>query len=144
MDVQVLDLNPDDALFEKRVDLWVAPLFENEFPILGTAGFLDFKLGGGLSQAIKNKQITGAAGECTLFAKEQGDCLYRVLLLGAGPGDGPGKRKLEDPKIFKRARQELDRLQVRSIGLSLRDFPSLSRERLNQEFGSKVELWIAV
>ncbi len=141
--MQALELKPDDALFENRVELWVAPLFEGEFPILGTAGYLDFKMGAGITRALNQGQISGALGECTLFAHERAGRIYRVLLLGAGPLQKDSKRKLEDPKVFKKAREELDRLKIRTVGISLRDFPTLSHEKLTEEFGQQVELWIA-
>src|SRR5436190_1879228 len=51
----------------RRVDLAVLPFFEDERPLQGLAGLVDWRIGGGLSALLRAGFCTGATGEAVLL-----------------------------------------------------------------------------
>lgn len=72
----------------RRVDLAVLPFFEDERPLQGLAGLLDWRTGGSLSGLLRGGFCTGAAGEAVLLPGRPTMPMERLVLLGLGPSRG--------------------------------------------------------
>lgn len=79
-----------EALHRVRVDLLVVGFAEDERPLRGSAGLVDWRLCGALSRLIRAGRIGGARGEALLMPAGGGLRAGRVLALGLGaPDAGP-------------------------------------------------------
>jgi hypothetical protein len=72
-----------------EADLLVAPLWSDDRPPRGVAGYADWHLCGFLSRLILAGRLRGAAGETTLIAVQGRLLAPRLLLLGCGRRDAP-------------------------------------------------------
>jgi len=72
-----------------EADLLVAPLWSDDRPPRGVAGFADWHLCGFLSRLMIDGRLHGAAGETTLIAVQGRLLAPRLLLLGCGRHDAP-------------------------------------------------------
>ena len=96
----------------RRVDLAVLPFFEDERPLQGLLGLVDWRIGGSLSALVRSGFCTGAAGEAVLLPGRRTLPMERLVLLGLGPS-----------RAFDRAAAEAagERLVTVIEGLSPRD-----------------------
>lgn len=69
----------------RRVDLAVLPFFEDERPLQGLAGLVDWRTGGSLSALLREGFCRGAAGETVLLPGRRTLPMERLVLLGLGP-----------------------------------------------------------
>lgn len=69
----------------QRVDLAVLPFFEDERPLQGLLGLVDWRTGGSLSALLRSGFCTGAAGESMLLPGRRTLPMERLCLLGLGP-----------------------------------------------------------
>jgi len=69
----------------RRVDLAVLPFFEDERPLQGLLGLVDWRIGGGLSALLRTGFCTGTAGEAVLLPGRRTLPMERLVLLGLGP-----------------------------------------------------------
>lgn len=69
----------------RRVDLAVLPCFEDERPLQGLAGLVDWRTSGSLSALVRQGLCTGAAGEAVLLPGRRTLPMERLVLLGLGP-----------------------------------------------------------
>lgn len=69
----------------RRVDLGVLPIFEDERPLQGLAGLVDWRTGGRLSALLRSGFCTGAASEAVLVPGCRTLPVERLVLLGLGP-----------------------------------------------------------
>ncbi len=65
-------------------EILVVPVAEGERPPLGTAGLVDYRLGGALSRLIMSNTVTGTVGQIHLIDGRPRLSFDRVLLLGQG------------------------------------------------------------
>lgn len=68
-----------------RIEAVFLPFFEDERPLRGAAGLLDWRLCGALSELIRAGRITGARGELTLLLGNGRLPFDKVVLIGEGP-----------------------------------------------------------
>ncbi|TPV94012.1 MAG: hypothetical protein B7733_17680 [Myxococcales bacterium FL481] len=88
---------------EAPPELLVVPVFVDERPLLGMAGFLDWRLCGRLSALLRSGFGTAERGERVLLAGHGKIPFPRVVLLGAGPSD-----EFDQPAAESMARQAVD------------------------------------
>lgn len=69
----------------RRVGLGVLTIFEDERPLQGLAGLVDWRMGGSLSALLRAGFCTGAAGEAVLLPGRRTLPVERLVLLGLGP-----------------------------------------------------------
>lgn len=77
---------PDLAKWDTHAaDVMAVGVFEDERPLRGAAGLLDWRLAGRLSRMIKAKRFAGIAGEALLLPPPGGRLPFaRLLLVGMG------------------------------------------------------------
>ncbi len=66
-------------------DTLLVPLPEDERPLCGDAGWIDWRLCGEISQRLLSGYVTGKMGEAILFPGHAPLRAARLLLLGVGP-----------------------------------------------------------
>ncbi|MEZ4427601.1 MAG: M17 family peptidase N-terminal domain-containing protein [Nannocystaceae bacterium] len=67
-----------------RFDLVVLPVFTDERPLTGLAGFFDWRLAGALSAMLRRQLCTGASGEQVLTVSRKTACAVRLVTVGLG------------------------------------------------------------
>lgn len=83
-----LSVEVEGAPLERaRADLVVVPLFDDEHPLRGGAGRVDWRLCGQLSSLVTAGRLTGTRGEAALLVAFGGLAAPRLLVLGAGSRD---------------------------------------------------------
>lgn len=85
MDVRFvpLELPRIDAL---RIEAVFLPFFEDERPLRGAAGLLDWRLCGSLSSLLVSGRVSGRLGELTMVLGRSRLPFDKVVLVGQGPG----------------------------------------------------------
>lgn len=109
------------------------PIFEDERPLRGFAGLVDWRLHGQLSRLLKAGSLTGTLGERCLVPTQGYLRAERALIMGAGP------RAKVDASILgglmAKGVKALDGLGVRTIALP---FAELIIEVWGVEEGAKI------
>lgn len=116
-----LELAPDQALFSGRIQALIAACPENERPLAGLAGVLDWRFEGGISACLKRGAITGKPGECVYYPAERAGALYHVLLVGAGPVSASGKRGPLPASSLRALRRNIESLNLGKVAASMQD-----------------------
>lgn len=76
---------PADALPRRRpLDVCILPLFSDERPLTGLAGFFDWRASGMLSGLVRRRWCTGRAGEAVLMPARKTLPATRIVLFGLG------------------------------------------------------------
>lgn len=68
-----------------RLEAVFLPFFEDERPLRGAAGLLDWRLCGSLSRLLLDGRVDGARGEITLVLGRARLPFDKVILVGEGP-----------------------------------------------------------
>ena len=76
-----------------RADVAVVPLFTAERPLRGSAGRVDWRLCGRLSELIASGRVEGGRGEAVLVSTCGGLRAPLLIALGLGPRDGFDARR---------------------------------------------------
>lgn len=84
LDRWVLTADVDDEGRPQPVDLAILPVFLDERPLLGVAGYLDWRLCGRLSALLRSGFGTGDCDERVLTCGHRNVPFERVVLLGVG------------------------------------------------------------
>ena len=130
-----LDLRPEIALSQKKLSGMILLCFENERPLKGMLGYLDWRFNGHFSRLLKEQTITGKKGETVFVPLLWNDQTYQFLIVGAGPLQDHGHRPGFSKPLLDSALKKMDDLKLTELGISALDW-SLSA---NQEVPN---LWI--
>ncbi len=137
-----LDKDPDLALFDGDLQGLVALCFENERPLLGLAGLLDWRFHGEYSGFLKKGAFRGSVGEKIYLPYQGPDRVYHILLIGAGQSPQPGERTKAKAAVVKNAAKALTELKIDKMGISNSDFGFLPADDLDEPFG-ELDVWLA-
>jgi hypothetical protein len=113
MDV-ILSRDGVDAL---ECDLLVSGLFQDERPIKGTSGWIDWRLNGRISRLVMDKRLTGDWKETTLIPSRGRIAPRMILLVGLGRTREYSSIRLRD--LFAHVLETVRNLRASSICLSL-------------------------
>ncbi len=136
-----LDLDADRALFGGEIEAVIATLYENEHPLSGLAGLLDWRFRGLISHEISRGFVSGKSGQCAYFPINREGRVYHVILVGAGPGASSGERSAPDSAVWDALSSNLSRLKIQKVGLSRSDFGGVTDETVSQRMKG-IPLWI--
>ena len=139
--IQVLDIDPDRALFAGEIQGLVSLVFQNERPLSGLSGLLDWKFAGAISSYIRAGVITGEVGQCVYVPISRREAIYHVFLLGAGATPAPGARDKVPPESLRILQKNLAGLRLEKLGISRRDLGIFSDEYLAKQLKG-CNLWI--
>jgi hypothetical protein len=82
-------IDPDDEEGRRmRVDVGLVPCFEDERPLQGLAGYIDWRSCGMLSRLIRSGWCTGRQGESLLMPTRFGLPVERLVIVGLGSSRG--------------------------------------------------------
>ncbi|MBX3251902.1 MAG: hypothetical protein KF901_32280 [Myxococcales bacterium] len=128
-------LAPDLRRFDRtKAEALLVTLFEDERPLRGTSGLVDWRYGGFLSRQLREGRVMGRRGEVCLLPGEGRLTFEKVFLVGLGPSAG-----FDDETFDEGVRLALDvfrRAKVRTAFVSLpgrnlgRIAPAAAMERL--------------
>jgi hypothetical protein len=78
-------VDPDDEGGRRmRVDVGLVPCFEDERPLQGLAGYIDWRSCGMLSRLVRSGWCTGRQGESLLMPTRVGLPVERLVIMGLG------------------------------------------------------------
>lgn len=106
----------EEAFMDHQIDALVATINENERPLLGLAGLLDWRFHGAISSCLRAGAITGKVGECVYFPISRNGQLYKLILLGVG------SHSTVTTEALKPLQKNLASLKLKSVGVSRKDF----------------------
>ena len=135
-------MDAERALFEGQIQGLVVTFYQNERPLGGLAGIIDWYFRGALSQYIQKGAIAGKAGECVYIPLVHLGSTYHIILAGAGDSTSPGHRHPLPATTLRALQQNLISLRLPSIGISMSDFGQSSPDSFAQSLKG-VSLWIA-
>jgi hypothetical protein len=125
-----LELAPDIAFFNQSVQCLVACFYENERPLQGVAGLLDWRFQGALSSHIKSGFITGQEGECVWIPLERAGRKFDLLLVGGGTLSRHRLRGELPAASWQALRKNLLSLKFTEVGISKKDLGELPLQEL--------------
>jgi hypothetical protein len=89
-------LDPELPESRHRLDVGVLPYFEDERPLQGLAGFVDWRTGGLLSGLLRRGFCSGRSGEAVLLPGGRNLPARRWVLLGLGRSSGFGEQRAHE------------------------------------------------
>ena len=122
----------EEALFDGKIEGIVATCFENERPLRGIAGLLDWRFRGLISHCLRVGAVTGKAGECSYLPVTHGGRTYHVILAGGGFLER-GERQSLPAETYPVLRKNLASLKLKKLGASLADFGNVSATELTKQ-----------
>ena len=117
----------------QECELLVTGFFQDERPLKGTSGLMDWRLNGTISQLLKRGKITGQWQESTLIPSHGRVVAPWILLLGLGKLREYSTLRLRD--LFPQLYEILKNLKTSKVCLS---FPS--DETYNVDCGKSAEV----
>ena len=120
---------------ETRADALALPVFVDERPLRGTAGLVDWRLNGRISEWLTSARFAAAPGETLLYPDRGRLPFGRLLLFGLGAvGDfGPERLRELSPRILR---------ALRDLGARRFAAPLPGRRALDMDVRKQVERWL--
>ena len=119
------------ALERAQADLVVVPLFDDERPLQGGIGRVDWRLCGQLSNLVAAGRLTGTPGEAALLVAFGGLATPRLLVLGAGSRESFDAAAFDG--LVRSATQRAAALNIDSVAFLL---PAESAGRAGRAVGA--------
>ena len=119
--MQQLDLKPELALTQGKVNGVILLCYENERPFQGLLGQLDWRFNGYFTDLLKKQILTGRPGEMLYSPLLWNQKTYHFLVLGAGNLKNPG-RPAFSAELFRKAKNKVKELNLSQIGVSVSDW----------------------
>ncbi|MBI3544481.1 MAG: hypothetical protein HY075_14515 [Deltaproteobacteria bacterium] len=118
----------DALLSQSASSLLVCSIYEDQRPLKGAAGHLDWRLKGFLSRFVMGGRITGSPGEFVYVPVKRHDSIRHLLLVGLGHQGAQAQPPEADliAKLAKRVAQ----LQFKRVVVSRSSFPGLDENKI--------------
>lgn len=117
-ETQILEWDAEKALLGGKVQGLVAHCYENERPLQGLAGLLDWRFEGLLTRGIRAGYITGQPGECVYLPVSRMGRTFHLLVVGGGVCPAPGKRTIPPALSLDALRRNLVSLRIKDFAFS--------------------------
>ncbi len=140
-----IELDPITALESQTLEGCVATLYQNERPLFGLAGLLDWRFQGALSSYLRSGAMSGREGECIYAPFQSHGRVTHVIFLGCGSNKASGARSVPSPACVALLRKNLATLTLPKIGISRADFGTPSESFFEENFpdhGKGAPLWV--
>lgn len=121
------------SLDKLRADLLILSVFEDERPLRGVSGLVDWRTCGMLSRFLARGHVTGTQGEIVLFPPGPKVGVGRGIILGLGPAAKYDEARYR--RVVTEAADHISRLKLRSVALAL---PGLQRRPLDLDKASQL------
>ena len=118
----------------------ICSIYEDQRPLKGTAGVLDWRLRGFLSRFLKGGRINGKRNELVYIPFEHHGTMRHLLLVGLGPVHGD--KDLGDKfstELLTRVSSTVENMSFKRVAISRSSFPFLSDGVIKKSL-SKVEV----
>ena len=79
------------SIIDAPVETLAVPVPQDERPLRGNAGFVDWRLGGEISRQLQSGFLKGEPGEALLLPAQRPFDAARILLFGLGPSESGGR-----------------------------------------------------
>ena len=79
---------------DKSRDALCVSVFDDERPLRGVAGLVDWRLCGRLSRLLQSRKATGAAGESMMLPASRRLPMNRIFWFGLGPSKGYSEERM--------------------------------------------------
>ncbi|MCC7539166.1 MAG: leucyl aminopeptidase [Deltaproteobacteria bacterium] len=112
-------------------------VFEDERPLRGAAGLVDWRLCGRLSALAVKRRLTGRLGEVVLIPARPRLPFEKLMLFGAGPSSG-----FDESAFCERVSQVLETLTRVRVRGSVMTLPGRSMHRIGA--ARAIELFLSV
>ena len=112
----------------------VCSIYEDQRPLIGTAGKLDWRLRGFLSRFMKAGRIGGRRNELVYIPFQHHNSIRHLLLVGLGP-HAPGSKGTDEAtsaELLKSLGSTISNLNFKRVAISRSSFPFLTEERLSK------------
>ena len=146
-----IDLDAEHALFEGRISGLVVACYEDERPLQGLAGILDWRFQGAFSRCLLSGALTGKAGECVYMPLTRpnvgsdgptgNERTYHLILAGAGKLDAGGKRGPLPQDTLDAVQKNLSSLKLPEMGISTSDLGNAAETFLLKTVKG-ISIWI--
>lgn len=90
---------------------------EDERPLRGTAGYVDWRMCGALSRVLRGGFFTGSSGDCLLIPTEGRIAMSRIFAIGIGERQRFGTEALGE--VLSNAAGVLTKAQVATVALEI-------------------------
>lgn len=131
-----------DIFDQESLQALGATLYQNERPLQGVAGLIDWHFPKILSDFIRNGSMSGRDGELVCVPVVYRERPIRILLLGNGSNSRPGDRpKVSDSSIKTLAEGAL-KLRIETLALSAADFGLKTKKDLESAFKGINIVWV--
>ena len=132
----------ESALFKGKLNGLVAVCYENERPLQGLVGLLDWRFKGEISSYFSRGFLKGSLGECSYIPIRKNDKIYHIILIGGGKISKPGKRLQISNQAILNLKKNLKTLKLDRIGASCIDFGDVDESYFLKHMKG-VPIWIA-
>src|SRR5579862_6924756 len=119
-------MTPEELLLD-RTDpvLLVCSIHEDQRPLKGVAGSLDWRLKGFLSRFVINGRITGTRNEFVYVPITRHGQVRHLMLVGLGPKSQDGGSAAGGSAILKELARRVSDLKFKKVAVCLSSFPFL-------------------
>jgi hypothetical protein len=118
-----LNIRPELALSQNKMSGMILLCYENDRPLKGMLGYLDWRFNGHFSRLVREQVITGKLNETVYVPLAWNSQTYHFLIAGGGPiGEKKAAKALLDSAILK-----MNALKLTNMGISEQDW-SLKQE----------------
>jgi hypothetical protein len=133
--------DPEALLFAGEVEGLILSCFENERPLQGLAGRLDWRLRGMLSHFLKAGSITGKPGECCYVPVRWHEQTFHLFLAGGGHLEEGNERPALPAESWDRLKKNLSTLKISKLAASSSDLGGIEAAVLKKKLsGMEVRL----
>ncbi len=129
------------ALFEGKVNGLVLTCFENERPLRGVLGWMDWQFYGVFSKWLKEGKLTGQAGECVYVAAQKGGKTFHFIVAGGGSLNDEQKRGELPQPTLNNLKKNILGLKFNSVGIAQSEASKTLEKWAAQELKGKL-VWI--
>lgn len=137
----LLHMEADRALFQGNIGSLIVTFYENERPLAGLSGLLDWRFHGAISSFISSGVFTGAIGQCVYLPMVAHNVTLHLLFVGAGSSGSYGKRGHVPAETMRILKKNLSSLKLPKTGISRSDFGNASDDYFATNL-KEVPLWI--
>jgi hypothetical protein len=131
----LLDL-PISQSQPNELSVLVCAIHEDQRPLKGAAGALDWRLRGFLSRFVMNGSIAGKRDEIVYVPIQHHGTVRHLLLVGLGPRANSDSSLAVD--VSKRVAKAISSLNFKRVLVSQSSFPFLTEAQLRKAFSGHV------
>lgn len=131
-----------DILDQESVQALGTTLYQNERPLQGVAGLVDWHFPKILSGFVRSGAISGREGELICVPVVYRERPVRILLLGNGSNSRPGDRPKVADSALKTLAEGALKMRIETLALSAADFGLKAKKEIESIFRGINLVWV--